>query len=107
MRKTLLKCERNSTGKEEDTEDDGFVAVKLVKLPDFADLVSQGSVVNCKDECLKNCSCTAYADAGGIGCLIWTGSLLDVQHFKKGGNTLNVRLAHSDLGIAFDSFSHC
>lgn len=98
VRKTLLKCERNSTGKEEDIEDDGFVVMKLVKLPDFADLVSQGSVVNCKDECLKNCSCTAYADAGGIGCLIWTGSLLDVQHFKKGGNTLNVRLAHSDLG---------
>ncbi|EXC11585.1 G-type lectin S-receptor-like serine/threonine-protein kinase [Morus notabilis] len=94
-RRTKWKCETNSSS---GIEEDGFVVMKSVKMPDFADLVTPGSATSCEDMCLKNCSCAAYAEASGIGCLIWTTNLLDVQHFKKGGNTLNVRVAHSDLG---------
>ncbi|VVA34786.1 PREDICTED: G-type lectin S-receptor [Prunus dulcis] len=98
-RKTLLQCHRNRTiGTEENDEEDGFVGLRCAKLPDFADLVVRGSDENCEEICLKNCSCTAYAFVQGIGCMIWTEDLLDVQKFTKGGNTLNIRLAHSDLG---------
>ncbi|KAK9936209.1 hypothetical protein M0R45_013061 [Rubus argutus] len=96
-RKTPLKCERNSTN-DEDGED-GFVEVKCTKLPDFADLVVVTSPqVTCEQSCLNNCSCTAYADVSGLGCMIWTSELVDVQQFSKGGNALHIRLAHSDLG---------
>ncbi|KAF3451603.1 hypothetical protein FNV43_RR07698 [Rhamnella rubrinervis] len=92
-RKTPLQCQRNSS------EEDGFVGVKSVKLPDFADLLPpEGDADNCKERCLSNCTCTAYAYISGIGCLVWNGELLDVQHFTKGGSTLFIRLAHSDLG---------
>ena len=77
------------------------MAEKWVKVPDFADVVVVGDGGSCKEECLKNCSCTAYAEVTGIGCMVWKGDLVDVQHFQKGGQTLNVRLAHSDLGKSF------
>lgn len=100
-RKTLLQCQRNSS------EEDGFVAVKSVKLPDFADFLRVvDNSETCEDSCLSNCSCTAYAYVSGIGCLVWNGELLDVQHFTKGGHTLFIRLAHSDLG-KLHSLSYC
>ncbi|KAL5579257.1 hypothetical protein UlMin_011699 [Ulmus minor] len=94
-RRTQLKCQMNGT----DTEEDGFEEVRMVKLPDFADLVTLDATGSCEDECLKNCSCIAYAQVTGIGCMRWTGNLLDVQRFSKSGsgNMLNLRLAHSDL----------
>ncbi|KAL6201085.1 hypothetical protein ACLB2K_024800 [Fragaria x ananassa] len=96
-RKTPLKCQRNSTN-DEDGED-GFVAVKCTKVPDFADLVVvTGPQISCEQSCLNNCSCTAYADVSGLGCMIWTTELIDVQQFSKGGNTLYIRVAHADLG---------
>ncbi|KAM5588473.1 G-type lectin S-receptor-like serine/threonine-protein kinase B120 [Rosa sericea] len=96
-RKTLLKCQRNSTTAEDG--EDGFVAVKCTKVPDFADLVVvTGPQVSCEQSCLNNCSCTAYADVSGLGCMIWTTELVDVQQFSKGGNTLYIRVAHADLG---------
>lgn len=101
-RKTQFKCERNSTN-DEDGED-GFVEVKCTKLPDFADLVVVTNPrATCEQSCLNNCSCTAYADVSGLGCMIWTGELVDVQQFSKGGNTLHIRLAHSDLGKYLNS----
>lgn len=107
-RKTSLKCETNRTGIEVDGKEDGFVEERWVKLPDFADLVPLLSTEDsCKDECLKSCSCRAYAFVTGIGCMTWKENLLDVQHFERGGSTLNIRLAHADLGTVFDSISHC
>ncbi|PON49306.1 S-receptor-like serine/threonine-protein kinase [Parasponia andersonii] len=93
-RRTPLKCETKSNVNEED----GFVMEKWVKLPDFADLVALLPTASCEDECLKSCDCKAYADVNGIGCMVWKETLLDIQHFKRGGNTLNIRLAHDDLG---------
>ncbi|XP_062087389.1 G-type lectin S-receptor-like serine/threonine-protein kinase B120 [Humulus lupulus] len=99
-RKTPLRCQKSINGTEGDGEEDEFTAQRWVKLPDFADLVRllPPSAAGCKDECLTNCSCIAYAFVDGIGCLVWTETLLDVQHFQRGGATLNIRLAHSDLG---------
>lgn len=98
-RRTPLLCQRNRNGTQESGEKDGFESVKCAKLPDFGDLVAVDNTDTCKERCLSNCSCTAYSYVNGIGCLMWSGDeLLDVQRFTKGGNTLHIRLAHSDLG---------
>lgn len=93
-RMTPLKSERggNSSG-----GDDGFLVQKGLKLPDFARLVSAVDSKDCEGNCLKNSSCTAYVNAIGIGCMVWHGELVDVQRLENQGNTLNIRLADSDL----------
>lgn len=59
----------------------------------------------CKKECLKNCSCIAYANRGTsrgrAGCIIWTGELLDIREYAEGegGQDFYVRLAASELGM--------
>jgi len=91
-RKTTLKGDQSSDGFDED----GFLERTNMKLPDFAQVVD---TKHCQDNCLENASCTAYAEVIGIGCMVWYGDLVDVQHLgRKEGNTLYVRLAQSDLG---------
>ncbi|GKV48262.1 hypothetical protein SLEP1_g55086 [Rubroshorea leprosula] len=93
MRKTNLEC-----------MGDKFLHLRNVKLPEtttaFVD--RNISLKDCRDLCLKNCSCTAYANAdirnGGTGCVIWVGELLDIRELPSGGQNLFVRLAASDLG---------
>ncbi|TYJ48590.1 hypothetical protein E1A91_A01G073300v1 [Gossypium mustelinum] len=55
----------------------------------------------CEKLCLRNCSCTAYANLdireGGHGCLLWFLDLIDITEFSKGGQDLYIRLATSDL----------
>ncbi|KAL9452651.1 hypothetical protein AB3S75_008441 [Citrus x aurantiifolia] len=97
IRRTQLQCQRNRSEAGESGGEDGFKVFKNVKLPDFADVVSVGQET-CKDRCLQNCSCNAYADIPGIGCMLWRGELIDVKSFEKGGNLLHVRLPDSELG---------
>ncbi|GKV19194.1 hypothetical protein SLEP1_g29484 [Rubroshorea leprosula] len=93
MRKTNLEC-----------MGDKFLHLRNVKLPEtttaFVD--RNISLKDCRDLCLKNCSCTAYANAdirnGGTGCVIWVDELLDIREYPSGGQNLFVRLAASDLG---------
>ncbi|KAK4588032.1 hypothetical protein RGQ29_019142 [Quercus rubra] len=102
-RRTELQCQRNlSSVTQETAGEDGFLDVKCSKLPDLANLVggTPDSIESCENKCLNNCSCTAYAVASGIGCLIWKGDLLDVHQFPRAGNTLRIRLADSDLVLA-------
>lgn len=97
VRRTQLQCQRNRSEAGESGGEDGFKVFKNVKLPDFANVVSVGQET-CKDKCLQNCSCNAYADINGIGCMLWRGELIDVKSFEKGGNLLHVRLPDSELG---------
>ncbi|KAL3740461.1 hypothetical protein ACJRO7_021706 [Eucalyptus globulus] len=90
-RKTQLQCQDNSSRM------DGFLKLDGVKLPDFADSVSAIIRDECEAKCLENCSCNAFAFDVGIGCMLWTENLIDVQHFDKGGLTLQIRLANSEL----------
>ncbi|XXG55426.1 hypothetical protein AAC387_Pa03g3094 [Persea americana] len=59
-----------------DGKGDGFLRLEHVKVPDTSrSRVEPGlSLEGCKEECLKKCSCTAYASAditeGGRGCLM-------------------------------------
>lgn len=96
MRSTQLQCQRNVSNIAEET--DGFFDLMCMKLPDFPDLMVVDSDETCEGMCLQNCSCIAYAEVNGIGCMIWKRDLVDVQHFAKGGNKLRIRLAHSELG---------
>ncbi|KAI3829326.1 hypothetical protein L1987_03446 [Smallanthus sonchifolius] len=90
VRRTRLECESNGS------TSDGFRTRTGVKLPDFADRRA-GSNVDCERGCLQNCSCNAYAFLSGVGCLIWSGDLVDVEEFEDGGETLFIRVANSDL----------
>ncbi|KAK3424248.1 hypothetical protein EUGRSUZ_F01054 [Eucalyptus grandis] len=60
-----------------------FMKLSQVKLPDLVDfqLFKNLSHEECKIECLKNCSCTGYAnsDLRGAGCLMWFGDLIDIK----------------------------
>ncbi|KAB2601097.1 G-type lectin S-receptor-like serine/threonine-protein kinase [Pyrus ussuriensis x Pyrus communis] len=78
--------------------------VARVKVPD-----SSGARVNmnfslkgCEQECMKDCSCMAYASAdergGGKGCVMWSGDLIDTRTFSSVGQDLYVRVDAVTLG---------
>ncbi|XP_040943762.1 G-type lectin S-receptor-like serine/threonine-protein kinase At1g11330 [Gossypium hirsutum] len=97
FRTTCLHCQRdNNNGCEAGQGDDGFLKLKKMKVPAFPD---QSSITNgeCKDQCMKNCSCVAYAYDAGIGCMLWSGDLIDVQKFSNRGVDLYIRLTSSEL----------
>ncbi|MCL7031304.1 hypothetical protein MKW94_021464, partial [Papaver nudicaule] len=93
-RKTNLKCQNSSTNS---SSDDGFFKLGSLKVPDFSYWVATSKVEECVQVCLTNCSCIAYSYNSGIGCLTWSGSLLDTQNFSSSGEDLYIRLARSDL----------
>ncbi|KAF5472071.1 hypothetical protein F2P56_008817 [Juglans regia] len=95
VRRTPLQCKRVSTGGEEGQKD-GFLKVKMMKTPDFA---NWSSIIEdeCRYQCLENCSCIAYAYESGIGCMSWSSDLIDSQKFSTGGVDLYVRVAYSEL----------
>ncbi|KAB1223055.1 Receptor-like serine/threonine-protein kinase SD1-8 [Morella rubra] len=85
-------------------ESDKFLQLKNMKLPEtttaFVDKTL--SLKECKEMCLKNCSCTAYAsyqiNNGGQGCVTWSSELMDMRVYPEGGGQdLYVRLAASEL----------
>ncbi|PKI73771.1 hypothetical protein CRG98_005842 [Punica granatum] len=77
--------------------------VALVKVPEtsraYVDM--DLSLKECEQECLKNCSCTAYTSAdernGGFGCLAWYGDLLDIRTFSNIGQDLYIRVDAASL----------
>ncbi|XP_028191874.1 receptor-like serine/threonine-protein kinase SD1-7 [Glycine soja] len=98
IRRTPLNC----------TQDDGFQKLSWVKLPMPLQFCTNNSmsIEECRVECLKNCSCTAYANSamngGPHGCLLWFGDLIDIRQLinEKGEQLdLYVRLAASEIGM--------
>ncbi|KAG5113962.1 hypothetical protein JHK82_037231 [Glycine max] len=96
IRRTPLNC----------TQDDGFQKLSWVKLPMPLQFCTNNSmsIEECRVECLKNCSCTAYANSamngGPHGCLLWFGDLIDIRQLinEKGEQLdLYVRLAASEI----------
>ncbi|PKA47934.1 Receptor-like serine/threonine-protein kinase SD1-8 [Apostasia shenzhenica] len=102
-RMTALDC-RNLT--------DGFVTLAGAKLPDTALTAVDMSMGldKCRETCLRNCSCTAFAVANlssESGCLIWVTDLVDIRRYSGGGGQdLYVRLAAADLGAASGGHHH-
>ncbi|XP_047939816.1 G-type lectin S-receptor-like serine/threonine-protein kinase At4g27290 isoform X2 [Salvia hispanica] len=86
---------------------DGFLPLRGVKYPDMLRfwLNTTMSLGKCKVECLKNCSCTAYANPsitnGGTGCLMWFGELIDTKQLSGADSKQNVyiRVPVSELGL--------
>ncbi|KAK8349422.1 hypothetical protein V6Z12_A06G140000 [Gossypium hirsutum] len=59
----------------------------------------------CKEKCLRNCSCMAYASANsetgrGIGCLTWHGDLMDARKYTYTGQDLYIRVDKNEIGRA-------
>ncbi|KAG6755929.1 hypothetical protein POTOM_039337 [Populus tomentosa] len=97
VRRTSLQCDRIQNGSEVGKED-GFMKLEMMKVPTFAEYWSYpSSEQECKDECLRNCSCVAYSYYNGFGCMAWTGNLIDIQKFSEGGTGLNIRLAYTEV----------
>ncbi|KAK3021400.1 hypothetical protein RJ639_046808 [Escallonia herrerae] len=95
VRRTLLDCQKG----------EGFVKLKNVKLPDLLEfsLHKNMNLKQCQAECLKNCSCTAFANSdvreGQSGCLMWFSDLIDIREFSEQDSEqdLFVRMPASEL----------
>ncbi|KAG5255099.1 G-type lectin S-receptor serine/threonine-protein kinase [Salix suchowensis] len=82
VRKTPLNCSGDGFRK--------FSALKTMSLDE------------CRSTCLKNCSCTAYANLdisidGGSGCLLWFGDLVDMRQINENVQDIYIRMAASDI----------
>ncbi|WJX36728.1 hypothetical protein P8452_24575 [Trifolium repens] len=95
VRKTHLNCSHG----------DGFLNYTSMKLPDTSSswFNKSLSLEKCKTVCLKNCSCTAYANLdirnGGSGCLLWFDNIVDMRNFPGQGQDIYIRLASSELDL--------
>ncbi|CAI0467980.1 unnamed protein product [Linum tenue] len=92
-----LSCGRDGGG-------DGFVKLENAKVPDTTTgrLYAGMDLKNCEQECLRNCSCTAYASSNltsGIGCIVLYGDLMDTRVFAGGGQDVYVRVNAAELAI--------
>ncbi|CAL5411074.1 unnamed protein product [Camellia sinensis] len=98
VRKTELLCQKNisslASGK---AKMDGFRKLSEMKLPAHYNYLYNEDSSGCPQWCLSNCSCVAYAYVTGIGCMVWSGGLMDVQQFPYAGSYLFLHLAYSDL----------
>ncbi|XP_022716019.1 G-type lectin S-receptor-like serine/threonine-protein kinase B120 [Durio zibethinus] len=99
QRRIQLQCQRTNGTAAENGKPDGFKELKCMKLPDLSNLwLSARNLEACRRSCLVNCSCNAYAFISGIGCMIWTGDLVDIQHLEQGGSLrFFYRVHHSEL----------
>ncbi|XP_058191516.1 G-type lectin S-receptor-like serine/threonine-protein kinase RKS1 isoform X2 [Rhododendron vialii] len=78
---------------------DGFVKIAKAKMPDTSKALvwKNLSMQECKEKCLRNCSCTAYVVGGRGICITWYGNLMDVRRFPDGGQDLYVRVDAIEL----------
>ncbi|KAL3519597.1 hypothetical protein ACH5RR_017746 [Cinchona calisaya] len=95
VRKHPLNCTRG----------EGFLEVKGVKVPDQWVYWRNTTLTlkECQEECLNNCSCTAYASSNisgkGSGCLLWYGDLIDIRRLSSPSNqNIYLRVEAADLG---------
>ncbi|XP_009350305.3 receptor-like serine/threonine-protein kinase SD1-8 [Pyrus x bretschneideri] len=82
---------------------EGFEKFEKMKLPDHAIILGNMSTSECESECLRNCSCTAYAysnviEGGTVKCLTWLDDLMDLVENHWLGQTMYIRVHRSDQG---------
>jgi len=94
VRSTSLSCDGG----------DGFWVVNRMKLPQATDATVYAGMTldQCRQACLGNCSCGAYAAANnsggiGVGCVIWTVDLLDMRQYPIVVQDVYIRLAQSEI----------
>lgn len=83
--------------------DFGFNQFGGVRLPDGKNSWFDKSLNldQCREKCLKNCSCTAYASSdsakGGVGCTIWLSDLIGVREALDDGQNLFIKVDSSEI----------
>ncbi|CAN6708199.1 unnamed protein product [Malus baccata var. baccata] len=93
VREKALTCDKG----------EGFEKFEKMKLPDHAIILGNMSTSECESECLRNCSCTAYAysnviKGGTVKCLTWLDDLTDLVENHWLGQTMYIRVHRSDQG---------
>ncbi|KAH6775423.1 hypothetical protein C2S52_012984 [Perilla frutescens var. hirtella] len=91
--------------------EDGFLKVEGIKFPDSLSfrLNTSMNIGECRDQCLKNCNCTAYADPyfkNETNCLMWFGDLIDMREQAADaidGPTVYIRVPVTELDHVTDS----
>ncbi|EEF36617.1 S-locus-specific glycoprotein S13 precursor, putative [Ricinus communis] len=97
VRKTPLNC-----------SSDGFQKYLAFKLPETRKSWFNRSMnlEDCKNMCVKNCSCTVYANLdireGESGCLLWFSDVIDTTELDGDGQDIYIRMSASQLGVAHD-----
>ncbi|TVU11267.1 hypothetical protein EJB05_44841, partial [Eragrostis curvula] len=98
VRKAELSCGGDGDG------DDGFWVVDRMKLPEAtnATVLAGMNLDQCRQVCLNDCSCRAYAAANysgmvGSGCVIWSVDLLDMRKYSMHVQDVYIRLARSEI----------
>ncbi|CAN6546598.1 unnamed protein product [Malus baccata var. baccata] len=90
-------CKRQQGSRSMCRSGEGFVKMKNVVVPDTSSIKLEKnlSLEACEEECLKNCTCLAYAiedvTNGGTGCMTWYRDLMDTKQLTEGGQDLYVR----------------
>ncbi|KAG8365013.1 hypothetical protein BUALT_Bualt18G0058800 [Buddleja alternifolia] len=88
-----------------------FVKFSGLKLPDTTHtwLNRNMNMKECREACLKNCSCMAYTNSDirgrGSGCALWFGDLIDIRQFSDGGQDLYIRMPSSQQSICLSFWS--
>ncbi|KAH0863793.1 hypothetical protein HID58_081004, partial [Brassica napus] len=95
VRIVSFRCKKENNVSSNRGKGDGFLRLQKMKVPVSAER-SLANEKDCATQCLENCSCTAYAYVQGIGCMVWSGSLVDMQSFLPSGIDLYIRIAHSE-----------
>ncbi|KAF3956696.1 hypothetical protein CMV_018207 [Castanea mollissima] len=84
-------CVRNTQLSCKDKDKIGFAKFVGLKMPDttYSWVNRSMNLHECRDKCLNNCSCTAYANSnienGGSGCAMWFGDLIDIRQVAANG----------------------
>ncbi|KAL0896751.1 hypothetical protein Bca101_080712 [Brassica carinata] len=76
-----------------------FFQLNNTKLPDTktATVDRRIDMNTCKERCLSDCNCTSFAfGTAGLGCVTWTGDLVDIRTYNEGGNVLYVKVSADD-----------
>ncbi|GMN31952.1 hypothetical protein TIFTF001_046561 [Ficus carica] len=104
VRKSLLNCQDIDYYNERRKDEDGFVELDGIKMPDTEKTWFNDSMKlkECRVQCLNNCSCVAYSNRDirgeGKGCRIWFNELIDIKQISGSKQVLYVRLPASELG---------
>ncbi|KAM1150123.1 hypothetical protein ACFXTH_030722 [Malus domestica] len=98
-----LGCVRNKPLSCHEGDKDEFLIFDGFKLPDTTNswVDKSMNLKECRDKCLKNCSCTAYtsSDIGGGsgGCTIWFGDLIDIKQVPVAGKEIYIRTSAAEI----------
>lgn len=81
---------------------EGFVGVARVKVPDTskARVAPMMGMRECRERCLRDCTCAAYTSANEsseTGCLTWHADMEDTRTYTQVGQTLYVRVDALEL----------